>query len=250
VRRKSQLELALDADVSQRHLSFVESGRANPSREMVLILANALDIPLRERNALLTAAGYAPIYRESYWDAPEMIQVRKALDYILNHQEPYPAIAMDRHWNVVITNEAASRFFGLFIDLSSEDGPANIMRLMFQPKGLRPFIANWESVAEALIHRVHREAVGGAPDEKTKKLLEEVLSYPDVPRRWRIPDLSISTIPFLPIAFRKDSLTLSFFSTVTTLGTPQDITSQEIRIECFFPADAATEQHAQSLAIS
>jgi transcriptional regulator with XRE-family HTH domain len=247
VRRKSQLDLALEADVSQRHVSFVESGRTNPSREMILVLASALDVPLRERNTLLVAAGYAPLYHETVWGAPEMTQARKALEFILKQQEPYPAVVMDRHWNLLMTNRAAPRFFGLFV-APPEDGPANILRQMFDPQRLRPFIANWESVAEALIQRVHREAVGGVPDDGTVKLIEELLSYPGVPLRWRTPDLNSVTMPFLPVKFKKDDLEMNFFSTVTTLGTPQDITLQEIRIECFFPADEMTERRARKIA--
>src|SRR5687768_2640801 len=119
-RQKSQLSLALDANISQRHLSFIESGRANPSREMILALANVLNLPFRERNALLTAAGYAAIYRETGWDEPQMIQVRKALDCVLNNQEPHPAVVMDRHWNIMNSNKGAARFFGLFINLNDD----------------------------------------------------------------------------------------------------------------------------------
>jgi transcriptional regulator with XRE-family HTH domain len=248
LRRKSQLALALAADVSPRHLGFIEIGRARPSREMVLILANALDVPLRDRNALLLAAGYAPMYRETGLADQEVAQARRALDSILRQQEPYPAIVMDRHWNLMLTNSAAPRFFELFIDLAGEPAPANVLKLMFDPGKLRPFLANWEEVAEALIQRIHREAVGGVVDEATARLLETLLAYPGVPRRWRVPDLNVSLTPILPLEFRKSDLTMRYFSTVTTLGTPQDITLQEIRIECFFPADATTEARARELA--
>jgi transcriptional regulator with XRE-family HTH domain len=248
IRRKSQLALAFDAEVSPRHLSFVESGRSNPSREMVLILANALGVPLREQNDLLLAAGYAPIHRETGLDAPDMAQARRALDSLLRQQEPYPAVVMDRHWNLVATNEAARRFFGLLVGTSAQPEPANVMRLMLHPDGARPYVANWEEVAEALVQRVHREAVGGVPDEETRQLLDEVLSYPGMPRRWRTPDLTSVPTPFLAVQFRKGDLALSFFSVVTTLGTPRDITLQELRIESFFPADEATEAYARHLA--
>jgi transcriptional regulator with XRE-family HTH domain len=248
LRRKSQLDLALEAGISARHLSFLESGRARPSREMVLLLAEALGVPLRERNGLLVAAGYAPIYRETGLAAPEMAQARKALDCILRHQEPYPAVVMDRHWNMVMANEAGPRLFGSLIDLAAEPAPANILRLMFHPEKLRPFVTNWESVAEGLIQRVHREAVGGVPDEQTAGLLAEILSYPGVPQRWRTLNVASSPMPFLQVDFRKGDLAVSYFSTVTTLGTPLDVTLQEIRIECFFPADEATEIAARRLA--
>jgi transcriptional regulator with XRE-family HTH domain len=246
LRRKSQLALALEADVSARHLGFVESGRANPSREMVLLLARALDVPLRERNELLVAAGYAPMYRETGLAAPELSQARKALEYILRQQEPYPAVVMDRHWNVVMTNAAAQRFFGA-LGGARPDGPANIMRLMFHPDALRPFVGNWPAVAEALVQRLHREAVGGVADDETLQLLEEVLAYPGVPHEWRTPGLEATALPFLPIEFHAGELVLKYFSTVTTLGTPLDITLQEIRIESFHPADETTERYAREI---
>jgi transcriptional regulator with XRE-family HTH domain len=252
LRGKSQLSLALDASVSPRHVSFVETGRSSPSRDMVLTLATALNVPLREQNALLLAAGYAPAYRETRLDAPELEPARRALELIMSHQEPHPAVVMDRHWNIVTSNRAAQRFFGLL--LSDSDLPenlrSNVVRLMFHPRGLRPHVSNWESVAEGLIQRVHREAVGGLLDAVSARLIEEVLAYPGVPQRWRTPDLGLPLLPFVPVAFRKGELALSYFSTVTTLGTPQDITLQELRVECFFPADAETERRAARLDVS
>jgi len=246
-RKKSQLALSLQAGISARHLGFVEVGRANPSREMVLLLAGALDVPLRERNGLLLAAGYAPIYRETKLGAPEMEHAGKALQLILEHQEPYPAVVMDRHWNMLTSNAGALRLFGQLIALPSGGPPANILRLMFDPEGLRPWVANWESVAEALIQRVHREALGGIPDAATVSLLEEVLAYPGVPKRWRSPDLLSVPKPCLAVEFRKGSLAMDLFSTVTTLGTPLDVTLQELRIECFFPANEQTAESVHAL---
>ncbi|HET8646129.1 MAG TPA: helix-turn-helix transcriptional regulator, partial [Vicinamibacteria bacterium] len=220
-RNKSQLALALQAGISARHLGFIEIGRANPSREMVHLLAGVLDVPLRERNALLLAAGFAPVYGETALDAPEMEHARQAVALILQHQEPYPAVVMDRHWNLVASNQAAGRFFARLV--APAPGQPNIIRLMFDPSGVRPFVANWEAVAEALVQRIHREAVGGVPDEQTRALLAEVLSYPGVPARWRSLDVLAAPRPFLAIEFRKGTLALDFFSTVTTLGTPLDV---------------------------
>jgi transcriptional regulator with XRE-family HTH domain len=249
VRKSSQLDLALRAGVSARHLGFVETGRSQPSREMLLLLAGALDVPLRERNALLLAAGYAPLYRETGLEAPAMAQARRALDLILEHQEPYPAVVMDRHWNVVRRNGAAARFFARLVPPPPEGTRPNLVRSMFDPGGLRPFVANWEAVAEALVQRIHREALGGVPDEGIAALLEEILSQPGVPRRWSAPDLlSALPAPFLAVQFRKGELAMDYFSTVTTLGTPLDVTLQEIRIECFFPADDRTAAAARALA--
>jgi transcriptional regulator with XRE-family HTH domain len=247
VRRKSQLALALEAEVSARHLSFVETGRARPSREMVLTLAAALDVPLRERNDFLLAAGYAPLYRESDLDAPELAPARQAIGRVLGQQEPYPAVVLDRYWNLVRSNRGADRLFGLFLDPAALPRPANVLRLMFDPAGLRPFVANWEALAPALLRRVHREAVGGAADEATLELLEEILSYPGVPRSWGLPD-PVALSPFVPVHFRRGVLSFCYFSVVTTLGTPQDVTLQELRIESFFPADGATGEGARALA--
>ena len=249
-RRMSQLDLAAEAEISSRHLSFIETGRAGPSREMVRLLAQVLDVPLRDRNALLTAAGYAPIYRETRLEAPAMAQARRALDFILRQQEPYPALVLDRHWNVLDVNEGSARVQQAFLDAAAvaELGPPNAMRLMFHPRAFRPYIVNWEATAASLIQWLHRDALSGFADTETRALLQELLSYPDVPRHWRTLDLEASTAPFLPIEFSKDELSLRYFTTLTSLGTPHDITLQELRIECFFPADEATEAASRRLA--
>src|SRR5262245_48431920 len=245
-RHLSQLVLAGEAGISARHLCFLETGRARPSREMVLLLAGVLDVPLRERNLLLLAAGFAPVYRESALDAPELETVRVALDAILRQQEPFPAVVMNRNWDVVAGTAAASRFFGFLLG-GAPTAPTNVIRMMFDPRGLRPYVTNWQAVAESLVRRIHREAVGHVEDAETRRLLEEIFAYPDVPRAWRAPDLAAPIEPVVPVSFRKDDRTFNFFSTVTTLGTPQDITLQEIRIECFFPADPETVQQAKEL---
>lgn len=248
-RNLSQLALASEAEVSPRHLCFIETGRANPSREMVLLLAGVLDVPLRERNALLLAAGFAPVYGEASLDAPELLAVTSALDAILRQQEPFPAVVMNRHWDILRTNTAGARFFGHLLGERETAGPANVLRLMFDPGGLRPFVVDWESVAESLVRRAHRESIGGIPDEGLKRLLAEVLAYPGVPAAWSGPRVGVPLLPVLPVSFRKEGLALDFFSAVTTLGTPQDVTVQEIRIECFFPANPATEQAARRFAL-
>lgn len=247
-RGKSQLALANEAEVSPRHLCFIETGRAQPSREMVLLLASVLDVPLRERNALLLAAGYAPVYQATDLSDEALRPVRRALDAILLKQEPYPAVVMDRHWNVLNVNVAAERFFTFLLGPAQASAPSNVIRNMFHPRGLRDRLANWEAVAEGLIARVHREAVTGVPDEATRALLSEVLGYPGVPRRWSRPDLETPLIPVIPLAFAHEGRHFNYFTTVTTLGTPQDITLQEIRIECFYPTDDETCRNARALA--
>jgi transcriptional regulator with XRE-family HTH domain len=245
----SQLALAGDAGVSSRHLSFVETGRAQPSREMVLLLARALDVPLRDRNDLLSAAGYAPVYRATDLDAPALAQARRALEFVLRQQEPYPAIVIDRHWDILQANGGTARLVQLFLEppAAAELG-LNAMRLMFHPRGFRPHIVNWEAMAAALIQWLHRDVLSGLGDAGTRRLLDELLGYPGVPRQWRRLDLDASTEPFLPIEFRRGDVELHYFSMLTSLGTPHDITLQELRIESFFPADPATEASARRLA--
>jgi transcriptional regulator with XRE-family HTH domain len=246
-RSLSQLALAHEANVSPRHVSFVETGRAQPSRDMVLVLADALGVPLRERNALLLAAGFAPMFRESALDDRELAPVRRAIDAILQQQEPYPAVVMNRGWDIVATNAAASRFFALLFDGRTPHGPGNVLRLMFHPDGLRPCVDNWEAVAQALVRRVHREALGATRDDAGRALLAEVLDYPGVPARFRIPDLGSPLVPVVPVSFRHGDERFHFFSAVTVLGTPQDITVQELRVESFFPLDDGTAAAARRL---
>ncbi|WP_206066853.1 helix-turn-helix domain-containing protein [Nonomuraea composti] len=238
VRRMSQLALAHHAQVSPRHLSFVESGRSTPSREWIMGLAGALQIPLRERNDLLLAAGYAPAYRETSIAEPAMATIRAALERVLTHHEPYPAVVMDRHWNITQANHPAEVMFRYLRATPPATASANVIRLMFDPRELRPHVANWDEVAPALIQRVHREAVGGLPDATTRALLEEIL-----PPDRRGPDLRAPLLPVVPVTFAKDGLTVSYFSMITTVGTPQDVTAQELRVESFYPADPETVRH-------
>jgi transcriptional regulator with XRE-family HTH domain len=248
IRGRSQFELSLDTGVSQRHISFIESGRSVPGRQTLLDIAQALDIPLRERNAVLLAAGYAPIYSEGAWNAAEMQTITSALARILRQHEPFPALVMDRYWNVLMANDAAPRFFNGFIDMAARQGPRNMLHLIFDPHGMRPFVADWESVAKSLIQRVYRESVGRVIDEKTGELLAALLAYPDVKAEWKSPRVVgampvTSSMPVIPLSFVKDDTVLNYFSMVTTVGTPQTVAAQELRIECMFPADEVTERH-------
>ena len=178
MRGKTQLDLSLDAGISQKHISFVESGRSTPSRQALLDLAHALNIPFRERNELLLSAGFAPVYNQGGLDEPVMKSINSALRRMLRQHEPYPAIVMDRYWNVLITNDATPKFFNCFIDMSARQGRRNLLHLMFDPAGMRPFIANWPEAARSLIARVHREALGHIIDVNTKRLLDELSKYP------------------------------------------------------------------------
>jgi transcriptional regulator with XRE-family HTH domain len=235
-RGKSQLDLSLDTGISQRHLSFVESGRSVPSRDFLATVSDALNIPLRERNVLLLASGYAPLYNEQSMDAEQMAIVTQAIDRMLEQHEPHPALVLDRYWNVIRTNQAAPQFFGSFIDLQARPKPRNLLDLMFDPAGMRPFIEEWETVAGGLLQRVRREAVGQVVDVGVAKLLERLREYPGVAQLK--PPLTPQS-PVLPIVFRRGSERFSYFSLITTVGTPQCITAQELRVECMFPMHAA-----------
>jgi transcriptional regulator with XRE-family HTH domain len=234
-RGKSQLDLSLDTGISQRHISFVESGRSTPSRDLLLAVSEKLDIPLRERNVLLLASGYAPTYEEPSWDIPQMAVVTKAIDRMLLQQEPHPALVLDRNWNVIKANQAAPRFFGSFVDLEARPKPRNLLDLMFDPAGMRPFVEHWDLVAAGLLQRVYRESLGHVMDQKTMELLKRLEKYPGVKGLSTVPR---THSPVLPITFLRGSERLSYFSLITTVGTPQSITAQELRIECMFPLEA------------
>jgi len=243
-RHMSQLALATEAGISTRHLSFLETGRAQPSREMVQLLTGMLDVPLGERNALLVAAGYAPAYGDRRLGAPDLEPVRRALEYILHQQEPFPALVLDGEWNIVMSNGAAHRVFQLFC------GPRktpNVIRSVFDPAGLRPFIVNWPSIAECLMQSLHREiaATGG---EAIMRLRDELLAYPGVPTRWRTPDALSSLPPLVDMQMTKGDLSMAFFSTITVFATPRDVMLQHLKIESFFPADESTETASRRLA--
>jgi transcriptional regulator with XRE-family HTH domain len=250
-RGKSQLDLALDTGISQRHISFIESGRSVPSRHTLVGIAQALDIPLRERNVLLQAAGYASIYSDIPLEAAQMQGLRKALERMLHQHSPFPAIVMDRYWNVVMTNDATPRFFNSFADMSARTGPRNMFHLIFDPEGMRPFVNHWEQTAHSLIQRIYRESLGRVIDEKAQDLLHALEAYPDVDPAWRLPNqvTAGAHAPVIPLSFSKDGTAMNYFSMVTTVGSPQTISAQELRIECMFPADDSTEaNHLRMLA--
>ena len=244
VRQMSQLRLAEAAEVSTRHISFIETGRSTPSREMVLILASALDLPLRERNTLLGAAGFAAVYRESDLAAPAMSQVARALGFLLDRHEPYGASVLDGSWNILRVNRGGTRMLGWLLEqMPPPRVAANAMRILFHPLGLRPIIVNWEELAASMIERLHREVQLGAG----RALLDEILGYPDIPRRFARPRLGEEPQVVLTLHLRRGDRDLRMFTTLTTLGTPLDVTAQELRIESYFPADEETEEWVRSL---
>ena len=251
-RGASQLALALQSGVSQRHVSFLESGRARPSREMVVQLTTALDVPLRQRNAMLLAAGFAPVYRETNLTAPELTPVRLAIDRILKKHEPYPAIVIDRLWNLQQANEAAQAFTVFLFEgppPSPPPGrPPNVLQWLLDPKALRSKIANWEEVARHLVSTTYAEILADGGEPKALAYIEEIMAYPDVPASFRKVRFEERPSPILTVDYIVGGKALSVFTTIATLGTPQDITLQEVRVECFFPADDRSDALFKSLA--
>jgi transcriptional regulator with XRE-family HTH domain len=239
----SQLDLALRSGLSARHLSFIETGRTRPSRQALLTIGDALDMPLRERNHLLETGGYAWVYRQTPLDADEMRHVRSLLRFILDRHEPYGAVVIDRHWDVIMSNDAASRSLHAFSDPTLwAIEPVNLLRLVFHPLGIRRFIVNWPDVARALTARAHRELGGDGEDEPGARLLAELDRYLDRAERPSTPPAtSVMSDLVLPVHLRKDDVDIRTFSTIMTLGTPRDITLQELRVETFFPADEASD---------
>lgn len=241
-RRLSQLDLALEASVSQRHLSCLESGRAAPSRAMILHLSRTLQVPLRDRNDWLLAAGFAPVFRARPLDDPEMSQVMAAVRMMLRNHEPFPAFAVDRAWNVRLSNGAFDRLVDMLgPDLWRRVGGdrRNVMRLFFHPDGIRPIVANWDAVAPLLWQRARREAeaVGGG---EVRALLEELERHQD-PATLRAGE-DAALLPVMPLTMEKEGTRVSLFTVIATFGTPQDVTADELRIETLFPADEATER--------
>src|SRR5437868_9064442 len=238
-RGASQLALALQSGVSQRHVSFLESGRAKPSREMVVQLSTALDVPLRQRNTMLLAAGFAPVYRESNLGAPELTPVRQAIARMLKQQEPYPAVVIDRLWNLLDANEAAAAFT-LFLYEGPPPPPppgkqTNLLRSLLDPTELRSKVANWEEGARYLVSTTYAEILPAGGEPKALAFIEEVMAYPDVPASFRKLRFQERPQPVLTLDYIVGGRSLSVFTTIATLGTPQDVTLHEGRIECFFP---------------
>jgi transcriptional regulator with XRE-family HTH domain len=241
-RRLSQLELALESGVSQRHVSFLESGRAKPSRSMILQLSETLEVPLRERNDWLVAAGFAPAFLARTLDDPHMSQVMSAVRMLLANHEPFPAIAIDRAWNIRLANrpfDALASLIGEGVWSRVGGAERNLMRLVFHPDGIRPLIANWPQIAPVLWHRARREAdaLGG---QEMKAVLAELGRHQDAETLWTPEETAL--VPVLPLEIHSNGVRISLFTVIATFGTAQDVTADELRIESFFPADAATEK--------
>jgi transcriptional regulator with XRE-family HTH domain len=238
-RRLSQLDVSLEAAVSARHLSFVETGRSKPSRELVLHLAEHLEVPLRERNALLLAAGYAPVYAETPLDAEDMAPVRAALDRILAGHAPFPAVIVDQRWDLVTANAPALALLADGVAPELLEPPVNALRVNLHPDGLAPRIANLAEYSEHLLGRLRR-SLAVAPDARTAALYEELRAYPGVDDGAGAAAAPADLL-YVPLRLRALGRELAFFSTIATFGTAVDITLAELAIESFFPADDATE---------
>lgn len=239
----SQLELATRAGFSARHISFIETGRAQPSREAVLVLAETLDLPLRERNRLLESGGFAHVFRETPLSSDQMAHIRGMLQFILDRHLPYAAIALDRHWNLLLANRAADEFFSALIspELSVSSNKPNVLRATFHPKGSRRWIVNWPEVEHHLLISAERD-LGSAEDGDGAALLAEIGSYTSSSA---VDDSHTALRPgdlLLPLHIRTPAFDLRLFSTIMTLCMPHDVTLQELRIETWFPADQASER--------
>lgn len=245
-RKLSQLELALEANVSQRHLSYLETGRSHPSREMVIRLSEALDIPLRERNTLLRLAGYSNIYQETRLTEPQMTPIFEAVNRVLDHHEPYPAIVIDRFWNVIQANTPATYLFGLTLDPSarSSSEPLNIALMTLHPNGMRRFISNWNEILPLLVKRLRSEALASGDPEVQEKLMSYLTLVEGEPLELTT---NLNLLPVMPLELAINGSSLSFFSVISTFGTPQDVTTDELRIETFYPTDQTTRDFFSAL---
>ena len=251
-RKLSQLELALASDVSQRHVSWLETGKARPSRAMVIRLADSLEVPLRERNSLLGAAGYAAVYTEQAIDTPAMAPVMRSLRALLDHHEPVPAVVMNRLWHIQMPNPAMDRLLAMGGDVNEvwarigDDGSRNLARLTLHPQGLKPYVSNWDEAAPVFVRRLRREAVSSGDPAEMDRVAElaALAALPD--QREQEPRAPL--LPTLPLELEIGGQRLGLFSVLSTFGTPQDITTDELRIETFFPANEATETLLRAIA--
>lgn len=240
-RGQSQLQLAMAASCSQRHISFLELGRTKPSREMVMRLSEALDVPFRQSNELLLAAGFAPVWAATDFSANSMAPVREALEYMLSQQEPYPAVVVDRRWNLLQANKGAVALVEFLVGPIAPGTPINLADALVGPDVLRPHLANWDAIVRYFIRSVEADAYADASPE-TAALLERLLGYKDVRAVLAQVPTNSDPSPILPMEFHKGRTKLRLFTTLATLGTPQDITLQELRIESFFPIDGQTRE--------
>jgi transcriptional regulator with XRE-family HTH domain len=237
----SQLDLALAAEVSARHVSFLETGRSRPSQEMILRLASTLDVPLREQNAMFRAAGLEEAFPDPGPEAPFPPAVERAIERMMAHHEPFPLVVFDRRYDLIRLNAGAARLLPLFVaDPGALEPPANAMALLFDPRGVRPYVEDWPQAARAMLARLHREVLASGGDADLGGLLQRLLSFPGVPASWRQPDLEMPSEPTLSLRFRRDATRVGFLTTVTTFSAPQNVALEEMHIESWFPLDDET----------
>lgn len=243
LRGLSQLDLALTADVSARHLSFLETGRAQPSEEMVLTLANTLQVPMRNQNELLIAAGFEAIHPEPSMDDVLNSAAGPILQCMLDKQEPFPMVVMDSGYDALLMNQSATHFLMQFIaDPSAIEETNNMFEVLYNPRLARPFIQDWETTAHIMLSRLHREVLLQPHNERLSKLLERILSFPGVPSSWKKPDFSHGNNATLTVRVKREDLELTFITTMTRFSLPQNITLEELLIESYFPANKETEE--------
>ena len=244
----SQLDLALAADVSSRHISFLETGRAQPSEKMILRLASTLDVPLRQQNELLRAAGYGNRFKEPELSHQLGPEISRTLDMILNNYHPFPIMVMNQSYDILRTNRATDLLMNHFIaDMNRISLPLNAYRLLFDPLLAQSFVVDWPVVAQQLLSRLHRESLSNPEAIGLKTLLDELLDYPDVPDAWRYPDFEIPTSATFTIGLRHADFEVAFLTTVTTFSAPGNITLEDLRIESYFPLDDTTDQICRDL---
>jgi len=244
----SQLDLSLSAEISSRHVSFLETGRAQPSREMVLRLGSTLDVSLRDQNAMLQAAGFPEEFDEPGLEAELPDAIGQAIDRMLAKHEPYPMVVMDRLYNVLRTNAGAERLLSQMIaDPAAMVAPLNVFRALFDPRLIRPFVMEWERTAHALVARLHRESLANPDDPELMALVRSLFEYPDVPEAWRQPDFTVPNGATLSIRLRRGAVELEFLTTITAFNAPQNVTLEELRIESYFPLNDATAEACERL---
>lgn len=241
----SQLDLALAADVSPKHVSFLETSRAHPSREMLLRLANTLGLPLREQNALLASAGYSEVFHDS-GPTPDAT-IERALRMMMEKHEPYPLLVFDRGYDIIMLNRATQSILGALLGTRAS-AERNVMKLLFDPTLLRLHVLDWDGVARAMLARLQREAILDRRDDRLRRLLSTLCCYEGVPADWRQPNLELQSDPTLNLRFRAEDRTLGFLTTVTVFSAPQNVSVEELHIESYYPLDAETEAFCRELA--
>ena len=245
-RNQSQLTLAGEAGVSQRHISFLETGRSRPSREMVIHLGLVLDVPLRERNTMLVAAGFAPVYPERSIDHPDMADVRRVLELMLTAHNPFPAYVIDRHWNLVLANEAAGSLIAT-LSPAAQAQAGNLAKLLFHPDGMRSSVDNWPEAAAALLRRLERELEEAPGDVGLIELLREIATYPGLPGHRELSVVPGSQELLIPLRLNINGRSLSLYTAIATLASPSDVTLQELRLETLLPANRDSEDLLREL---